>query len=55
MMKKAIVLGVVFVCSLNLHAQHNNKAVKSGNPVFAGWYADPEGIIFNDTYWIYPT
>jgi hypothetical protein len=28
---------------------------KSGNPVFEGWYADPEGIIYDDTYWIYPT
>jgi hypothetical protein len=27
----------------------------SGNPVFEGWYADPEGIIFDDEYWIYPT
>lgn len=27
----------------------------SGNPVFPGWYADPEGIIFGKTYWIYPT
>lgn len=27
----------------------------SGNPVFEGWYADPEGIIFDDQYWIYPT
>jgi beta-xylosidase len=27
----------------------------SGNPVFPGWYADPEGIIFNKEYWIYPT
>jgi beta-xylosidase len=27
----------------------------SGNPVFDGWYADPEGVIFGDTYWIYPT
>lgn len=27
----------------------------SGNPVFEGWYADPEGIIFDDKYWIYPT
>ncbi|MDR3095076.1 MAG: glycoside hydrolase family 43 protein [Bacteroidales bacterium] len=29
--------------------------VTSGNPLFDGWYADPEGIIYNDTYWIYPT
>jgi len=28
---------------------------KSGNPVFPGWYADPEGVIFNNQYWIYPT
>lgn len=27
----------------------------SGNPVFPGWYADPEGIIFGDRYWIFPT
>jgi beta-xylosidase len=28
---------------------------KSGNPIFPGWYADPEGIIFGKKYWIYPT
>jgi beta-xylosidase len=27
----------------------------SGNPLFEGWYADPEAIIYGDTYWIYPT
>lgn len=27
----------------------------SGNPIFPGWYADPEGIVFGDEYWIYPT
>jgi hypothetical protein len=27
----------------------------SGNPVFPGWYADPEGVIFDKQYWIYPT
>ena len=25
------------------------------NPVFPGWYADPEGIIMDDEYWIFPT
>ncbi|MBQ2821668.1 MAG: glycoside hydrolase family 43 protein, partial [Thermoguttaceae bacterium] len=25
------------------------------NPIFPGWYADPEVIIYGDTYWIYPT
>ncbi|KAG2417614.1 hypothetical protein HFD88_008833 [Aspergillus terreus] len=27
----------------------------SGNPIFPGWYADPEARIFSTTYWIYPT
>ncbi len=27
----------------------------SGNPLFEGWYADPEGIIIGDEYWIFPT
>lgn len=25
------------------------------NPVFPGFYADPEGIIYDNTYWIFPT
>ena len=25
------------------------------NPVFPGWYADPEGVVFNKKLWIYPT
>ena len=28
---------------------------RSENPVFAGWYADPEGVVFDDEYWIFPT
>jgi beta-xylosidase len=27
----------------------------SGNPLFPGWYADPEVAVFGKTYWIYPT
>lgn len=34
---------------------NTDEAVTSGNPLFEGWYADPEGIIYDDTYWIYPT
>lgn len=29
--------------------------LRAANPVFPGWYADPEGVIYGDTYWIYPT
>ncbi|MFT4154665.1 glycoside hydrolase family 43 protein [Parafilimonas sp.] len=32
-----------------------SNAQTSGNPVLKGWYADPEAVIFNNQYWIYPT
>ena len=32
-----------------------NKNTTSGNPIFPGWYADPEAAIFNQQYWVYPT
>ncbi len=39
-----------------LGSGHNNIAqALAGNPVFPGWYADPEARIFNNRYWIYPT
>lgn len=25
------------------------------NPIIPGWYADPEGVVFDGTVWIYPT
>lgn len=28
---------------------------KWSNPLFEGWYADPEGIVFDGQLWIYPT
>lgn len=27
----------------------------TGNPIFRGWYADPEAVIYDDKYWVYPT
>lgn len=33
----------------------NSSSRFSGNPVFEGWYADPEAAIFNNEYWIFPT
>jgi beta-xylosidase len=29
--------------------------VTSGNPIFPGWYADPEAKVFGKEYWVYPT
>lgn len=42
----------MFACIISCS---NVKKEKSGNPVFEGKYADPEGIIFGDKYWIFPT
>lgn len=38
-------------------AEKNNAKdpLTSSNPVFPGWYADPEIRIFNRQFWIYPT
>ncbi len=32
-----------------------NSSIYSGNPIFPGWYADPEARIFEGRYWVYPT
>ena len=45
-MKKlfSIILTLISISAL---AQHN--------PIIPGWYADPEGIKYGDTYWVFPT
>ena len=53
---KHLILLSVICCSQSVFGQKANQQPKtSGNPVFPGWYADPEGIVFGDEYWIYPT
>ena len=53
-MKRILLVPILLMLLLSVSAQKKDKT-SSGNPVFPGWYADPEGIIFNKTYWIYPT
>lgn len=53
-------IGLVFTLTILLtqagHSQiEQNSRNLSGNPLFPGWYADPEGVIFGKQYWIYPT
>jgi beta-xylosidase len=45
---------ITFLC-FSAQAQTKSTTKKSGNPVFPGWYADPEGVIFGKEYWIFPT
>lgn len=58
-MKNNLLLIIVSILAMQACAQNkqSTQSVKetSGNPIFEGWYADPEGIIFDNQYWIYPT
>jgi beta-xylosidase len=54
-MKKLLLFGLLFCTTFLLKAQVKSDSLHAGNPVFPGWYADPEGIIFKKRYWIYPT
>lgn len=41
---------------LTVNSQDRTEHPKtSGNPLFSGWYADPEGVVLDNEYWIYPT
>lgn len=51
---KRILILLLTIVGLQGYSQNSNK-VTAGNPVFSGYYADPEGIVFGKTYWIYPT
>src|SRR4030095_15471105 len=44
-----------FVESCTLFGQQKKDTLLSGNPVFGGWYSDPEAEVFGNHYWIYPT
>jgi beta-xylosidase len=55
-MKYTLAYTLLF-CVVTGYSQNNQPPAKitSGNPVFEGWYADPEIRLFNHQYWIYPT
>jgi beta-xylosidase len=46
-------IAILFVI-ISIHSGAQEKSY-SGNPIFQGWYADPEGAILRGRYWIYPT
>lgn len=52
---KAYYLLLIFVMLILQSCSVKQPVQMSGNPLFEGWYADPEGIILNDEYWIFPT
>lgn len=58
--KKTLLLSAILCLRIHffapdLFAQGQKTLQKGNNPIFPGWYADPEGVIFGNQYWIYPT
>lgn len=49
-MKSRFITMALLLCSSLLPAQQSG-----GNPIFPGWYADPEAAVFDKTFWVYPT
>lgn len=54
-MKKVLFLLSLIAFSKTIAQTIVSGNTKNNNPIFKGWYADPEGIIFDKTYWVYPT
>ncbi len=43
------------ICFFAISSSLFSQKTKSHNPIFEGWYADPEAAIFDNKYWIFPT
>ena len=52
---RLLTAGLLGLAVLTATAQTTAGPKTAGNPIFPGWYADPEGAVFNKTYWVYPT
>ena len=55
MIKKLLIFFISLSITQTGYCQQKTETLFSGNPIFYGWYADPEAAVFNQTYWIYPT
>lgn len=54
-MKQVLYFLLLIWCTKTIAQETVSNQKKNNNPIFKGWYADPEGIIFDKTYWVYPT
>lgn len=53
---KTVALAVAIATgAIGAQAAQPSAKASSGNPIFPGWYADPEAAVFDNSYWIYPT
>ncbi len=54
-MRRPRLTPVLLIATAVLAAASASAQRRAGNPVFSGWYADPEAHVFDNRYWIYPT
>lgn len=52
---KSIVLSTALAVLAVVPMQAASDKKTSGNPIFPGWYADPEGAVLDGQYWVFPT
>lgn len=50
-MRKILVITILLACAVIIKAQ----TPQWKNPIIKGFYADPEGMMYGDTCWIFPT
>jgi beta-xylosidase len=51
----AVLFFILFYMLVQLYRRNDTSTEYAGNPVFEGWYADPEMTVFDSSYWIFPT
>lgn len=54
-MKTFLLSSLILITIILTAAAQNKNITTPGNPVFPGWYADPECVVLNNTFWIFPT
>lgn len=52
---KKIIFSAALAMAVFAPVQAQNQKKTSGNPIFPGWYADPEGAVLDGQYWVFPT
>ena len=52
---KTTILSAALALLAAIPVQARNDEKTSGNPIFKGWYADPEGAVLDGQYWVFPT
>jgi len=55
MSKILLPIAALLVCFGCFSGKNSTQNQTSGNPIFPGWYADPEARIFGKTVWVFPT